>query len=68
MVAHPGYMAHKSREARQRRRIALEAEEGDANLLVYTQYNHVHSTLLPIYPRHIVPLGHILTTFKLPGH
>ena len=29
--AHPGYMAQKSREARQRRRIALEAEEGDAN-------------------------------------
>ena len=29
--AHPGYMAQKSREARQRRRLALEAEEGDAN-------------------------------------
>ena len=28
--AHPGYMAQKSREARQRRRIALETE-GDAN-------------------------------------
>ena len=28
--AHPGYMAQKSREARQRRRLALETE-GDAN-------------------------------------
>ena len=29
--SHPGYMAQKSREARQRRRLALEAEEMDAN-------------------------------------
>ena len=29
--AHPDYMAQKSREARQRRRLALEAEEDNAN-------------------------------------
>ena len=29
--AHPGYMAQKSREARQRRLLVLEAEEGGAN-------------------------------------
>ena len=29
--AHPGYMAQKSREARQRRRLALEAEQGSAD-------------------------------------
>jgi hypothetical protein len=30
-IAHPGYMAQKSREARQRRRLALEAEQGSAD-------------------------------------
>ena len=29
--AHPGYMAQKSREARQRRRLALEAEHGSTD-------------------------------------